>query len=150
MHAELFRTLMAGLGLDPTYGAHVDAVPAVTLATGNVISMFGLNRRLRGALLGHLAAFEMTSSLPNRRYGNGLRRLGAGPATTRFFDEHVEADAVHEQIAAVDLCGSFVAAEPDQAAEVLFGAGCALALDGAAAAHLLDRWRSAPRRAEAA
>jgi len=150
MHAELFRTLMAGLGLDPTYGAHVDAVPAVTLATGNVISMFGLNRRLRGALLGHLAAFEMTSSLPNRRYGNGLRRLGAAPATTRFFDEHVEADAVHEQIAAVDLCGSFVAAEPDQAAEVLFGAGCALALDGAAAAHLLDRWRSAPLRAEAA
>ena len=57
---------------------------------------------------------------------------------------------MHEQIAAVDLCGSFVAAEPDQAAEVLFGAGCALALDGAAAAHLLDRWRSAPQRAEAA
>ena len=54
--------------------------------------MFGLHRRLRGALVGHLAVFEMTSSIPNRRYANGLRRLGI-PEATRFFDEHVEADA---------------------------------------------------------
>ena len=40
------------------------------------MSLFGLHRRLRGALVGHLAAFEMTSSIPNRRYGDGLRRLG--------------------------------------------------------------------------
>lgn len=140
MHSELFRGTMAHLHLDNTYGAYVDAAPAATLATSNVISLFGLNRRLRGATLGHLAAFEMTSSLPNRRYGNGLRRLGIDPAAARFYDEHVEADAVHEQIAMVDLCGAFVADEPDQAAEVLFGAACALALDADAAARMLERW----------
>ena len=30
----------------------------------------------RGAIVGHLAMFEMTSAQPNRRYGNALRRLG--------------------------------------------------------------------------
>lgn len=140
VHAELFRATMLGLGLDAAYGAHLDAVPALTLATNNLMSLFGLHRRLRGAILGHLAVFEMTSSLPNRRYGNGLRRLGLGPDTTRFYDEHVEADAVHEQIAAHDLCASFCAAEPGQSAPVLFGAACALALDGRLSRHVLARW----------
>jgi heme oxygenase-like protein len=142
MHAELFRHTMTALDLDDTYGAYVDDVPAVTLATTNLMSLFGLHRRLRGALLGHLAAFEMTSSLPNRRYGNGLRRLGGDADATRFYDEHVAADAVHEQIAAHDMCGAFVAAEPEAAGEVLFGAAAALALDGIVAGHLLDSWAS--------
>jgi Iron-containing redox enzyme len=145
MHVELFRSMLDSLGIDSTYGAYVDAVPAVTLATSNLISLFGLHRRLRGVLVGHLAAFEMTSSIPNRRYGDGLRRLGGDRTATRFFDEHVEADAVHEQIAAVDLCGGYVAAEADQeaaAADVLFGAACCLAVDSAASDHMLDAWRA--------
>jgi hypothetical protein len=141
MHAELFRRALAGLGVPHGYGDHVDAVPAVTLATSNVISMFGLHRRHRGALLGHLAAYEMTSSTPNRRYGNGLRRLGFDAATTRFYDEHVEADAAHEQIAAHDMCGGFCAAEPDQVGAVMFGAASALALDGRFAEHVLRCWQ---------
>ncbi|WP_329102792.1 iron-containing redox enzyme family protein [Micromonospora sp. NBC_01699] len=140
MHAELFRDTMDWLGLDTGYGAYVDSVPAVTLATNNLISLFGLHRRWRGALLGHLAAFEMTSSLPNRRYGDTLRRLGGTPEATRFYDEHVEADAVHEQIAAYDLCGSFALDEPARAGDVLFGAACCLALDRLVAEHTLGSW----------
>ncbi|MEH1095128.1 iron-containing redox enzyme family protein [Micromonospora sp. CPCC 205739] len=140
MHAELFRRTLDRLGLDTGYAAYLDRVPAVTLATNNLISLFGLHRRLRGALLGHLAAFEMTSSLPNRRYGNGLRRLGLDEVATRFYDEHVEADAVHEQIAAHDLCGGLVRTEPGLAVDVLFGAAAALAVDRLFAAHLLDSW----------
>nr|BFE59043.1 iron-containing redox enzyme family protein [Dactylosporangium thailandense] len=140
MHAELFRGTMRELGLDDTYGAYLDAAPAATLAVNNLMSLFGLHRRLLGAILGHLAIYEMTSSLPNRRYGNGLRRLGFGPAATRFYDEHVEADAVHEQIAAHDLCGSYCADRPEQSSLVLFGAACALALDARFAGHLLTRW----------
>ncbi|MFC4147800.1 iron-containing redox enzyme family protein [Micromonospora mangrovi] len=153
MHAELFRRTMRRLDLDTDYAAHLDRVPAVTLATNNLISLFGLHRRLRGALLGHLAAFEMTSSLPNRRYGNGLRRLGLDEVATRFYDEHVEADAVHEQIAAYDLCGGLVRAEPALAGDVLFGAAAALAVERLFAAHLLDAWaagRSSLRSAPAA
>jgi hypothetical protein len=141
MHSELFRRTMRALDLDDTYGAGVDYAPAVTLATVNAMSLFGLHRRRRGASAGHLAAFEMTSSLPNRRYGNGLRRLGLGPEATEFYDEHVEADAAHEQIAVRDLCGSLVAGEPELAADVLFGAATALALEAPVAAHMLGAWK---------
>jgi hypothetical protein len=140
MHQELFRRTMTALDLDTTYGAYVSAAPALTLASNNVMSMFGMHRRWRGALLGHLAAYEMTSTAPNRAYGNGLRRLGGDADATRFYDEHVEADAVHEQIAAYDMCGSFCVEEPDRAPDVLFGARCALALDGVWAGWVLDRW----------
>jgi hypothetical protein len=143
MHAELFRTTMRELDLNTTYGAYVDAVPAITLATNNLMSLFGLHRRHRAALLGHLAAFEMTSSLPNRRYGNGLRRLGGNATATRFYDEHVEADAAHEQIAANDMCGGFCADHPSQAGNILFGAACGLALDRLFAARLLTSWEEA-------
>jgi hypothetical protein len=140
MHAELFGATMRALGLDDTYGAYIDAVPAVTLAANNAMSLFGLHRRRLGALLGHLAAFEMTSSLPNRRYGNGLRRLGYERRATRFYDEHVEADAVHEQVAAHDLCGAFAREHPGRAADVLAGAATCLALDNLVAGWLLEHW----------
>src|SRR5690606_26573421 len=113
--------------------------------------LFGLHRRLRGALLGQLAAYEMTSSLPNRAYASGLRRLGGDDAAARFYDEHVEADAVHEQIAAYDMCGAFCADEPQSAALVLFGARAGLAVDEAWARHLMGRWeagRSSLRHAD--
>ncbi|MET0234380.1 MAG: iron-containing redox enzyme family protein [Kibdelosporangium sp.] len=140
MHSELFRATMRALGLNDTYGHYIDQVPAVVFAVSNTMSMFGLQRRFTGALLGHLAAFEMTSSLPNRRYGNGLRRLGFDTEATRFYDEHVEADAVHEQIAAHDLCGSYAEQHPDKAGDILFGAACALAVEAQFATYLLDYW----------
>jgi Iron-containing redox enzyme len=106
------------------------------------MTMFGLHRRLRGAAVGHLAALEMTSSLPNRRYGNGLRRLGFGAEVTRFFDEHIEADAVHEQIAAHDLARGLAVREPVLVDDILFGAAAALATDGLVARHLLAAWEA--------
>ena len=82
----------------------------------------------------------MTSSIPNRRYGNALRRLGFGPDVTHFYDEHVEADAVHENIAAWDLAGGLAAAEPEVAADILFGARALLQVEALWAAHLMDSW----------
>jgi hypothetical protein len=144
MHSALFAKTMRALGLDDSYGAYWADADGPTFAVSNLMSMFGLQRRLRGAALGHLAAFEMTSTSPNRRYGNGLRRLGFGREATEFFDVHVEADAVHEQLAAVDMCGSFVEALPQQRAEVLFGAACALELDRRFAESLVRRWNFEP------
>jgi hypothetical protein len=140
MHSELFAGLMRDLGLDAGYGALWDEAPAVAFTSVNTMSLFGLHRRWRGAALGHLTAVEMTSSEPSRRYSSGLRRLGFGPSTTVFYDEHVEADAVHEQIASVDMCGSLVAENPALLPDVLFGAAASLAMDGLAARHLLGCW----------
>jgi hypothetical protein len=142
MHSELFAGLMRHLDLDATYGALWDAAPAAAFASVNTMSLFGLHRRWRGAALGHLACVEMTSSEPSRRYSAGLRRLGFDERVTVFYDEHVEADAVHEQIASVDMCGSLVADEPGLLPDVLFGAACSLAMDGVAADHLLGAWQA--------
>ncbi|WP_298462374.1 iron-containing redox enzyme family protein [uncultured Cellulomonas sp.] len=141
IHSELFAGTMRALGLDDTYGAYLDAVPALTLASTNVMSLFGLHRRLRGAITGHLAAFEMTSSIPCRRYAAGFRRHGYGEDVTFYFDEHVEADAVHEQIAGRDLAGGLAEAEPAVRDDVLWGAATYLAVDGMAGAAMLAAWQ---------
>ena len=141
IHAELFASSMAALGLDPSYGAYIDQIPGITLATVNLMSLFGLHRRWLGAIVGHLALFEMTSSIPNRRYAEGLRRLGLGEEATLFFDEHVTADAVHENIAAVDLAGGLLRQDPTSAPAVLWGARTLGELDKRWAEHLLGCWR---------
>ncbi|WP_200942210.1 iron-containing redox enzyme family protein [Angustibacter sp. Root456] len=142
VHAALFAQSMRALGLDDSYGAYVDLVPATSLAVVNAMSLFGLTRRLRGAVVGHLAAFEMTSTLPNKRYAQGLRRLDAPDEAIAYFDEHVEADAVHEQIAAHDLAGGLVRDEPTLAGDVLLGARVALALDTLVSDAMVAAWKS--------
>jgi hypothetical protein len=140
IHAELFAKSMAALGLDRRYGAYVDRLPALTLRTVNLMSLCGLHRRLRGAIVGHLALFEMTSSIPNRRYGDGLRRLGFSGDATDFFDEHVEADAVHEAVAAVDLAGGLVRQDPSLCGDVLWGARCLARVEADWGEAVLSAW----------
>lgn len=149
MHSRLFAKTMRTLGLDDRENAYLAHAPGETLATVNLMSATGLRRSRRGAIVGHLAMFEMTSALPNRRYGNALRRLGFGVETTDFYDEHVEADAVHENIAAYDLAGSLARQEPELAADILFGAQALLFLEDRLGRRLLDAWeedRSSLRR----
>ncbi|MDQ0736591.1 iron-containing redox enzyme family protein [Arthrobacter agilis] len=152
MHSVLFARTLRELGMDDTYGAYLDAVPAITLASNNLMSLFGLNRRLRGAIVGHLAAYEMTSSQPNRLYSRGFTRHGYGEPATGYFDEHVEADAVHEQIAGRDMAGGLVESDPLLLPDVLFGAAAALAVDTLVTAHIMGAWedgRSSLRPSEA-
>jgi hypothetical protein len=140
MHAQLFRALLTDWDLHQTYGHYLDHVPGVTLLATNVISMFGLHRRWRGALVGHLAMFEMTSSVPNARYARGHRRLGGGEDAALFFDEHVVADSVHDQIALHDLAGGLAQHEPRLVDDIIFGARCAAYADAAFARHVFARW----------
>jgi hypothetical protein len=141
-HARLYAKTMEALGLDPDYGAYLDLIPAPTLATVNLMSLFGRHRRLRGAIVGHLALLEMDSTQPNRRYGNALRRLGFGADATDFYDEHVEADAVHEALAAHDLAGALAVDEPWLVPDILFGAQAMLALDETIGRHLYEAFRA--------
>lgn len=142
MHSELFRQTMRGMGLRDDFGAYIDRIPAVTLAAVNMISLFGMHRRHRGAITGHLALYEMTSSIPQAAYARGFRRLGYGSAVTDYFDEHVEADAVHEQIAGRDLAGGLAEDEPELVPGILFGAQAAAAVDALAGAQYLDAWEA--------
>jgi hypothetical protein len=140
VHAERFAVTMEALGLDRTYGAYVDAVPGVTLATVNLVSLFGLHRRWRGALVGHLAIFEMASVVPMGRYARALRRFGFGSPAVDFYDVHVEADEVHQVVAARDLAAGFARQEPEQAGAILFGARAIMRVEERFATALLDAW----------
>jgi hypothetical protein len=142
VHARLFAGLMEDLGLDPSYGHYLDAGSAPMLATVNLMSLLGLHRRLRGALVGHFAAVEITSSPGSRRLAEAMRRTGAGRAAEFFYDEHVEADAVHEQVVRHDVIGGLLAQEPDLADDVVFGIDATGYLEDRFAEHLLTRWRA--------
>jgi hypothetical protein len=140
MHATVFRNTLSVLGLENCYGAYLDYLPGVTLATVNLMSLFGLHRRWRGAIVGHLALFEMTSTGPNTRYGDALRRLGYAEAATKFYDVHVEADTDHEVMAREGLVAGLVEQEPDLAGDILFGARALALVEGAWAQHVLSCW----------
>jgi hypothetical protein len=140
LHAHLFARGMDSVGLRSEYPAYIDEVPVEILEENNAMTLFGTHRRLRGAALGHLAAFEVTSSQPARRIAQGLARLGMGQPLIAYYEEHVEADAVHEQLAVRTICASLVAAEPALAADVFFGAFTALDLESRYAARMLRDW----------
>ncbi len=140
MHATLFADTLRALGLDDAYGAYLDCIPGVTLATTNLVSLFGLHRRWRGALVGHLAVFEMTSVAPMGRYSGALERLGLDVDARRFYDVHVEADTDHEVVALERMVAGLVAAEPHLAGDIIWGAMALMALERRFAEHLLDSW----------
>ena len=139
MHARLFADLLADAGLDPAYGHYLDAAPAVTLATVNMMSLFGLHRSLRGALVGHFAAAEITTPPSARRLARAVERRGLDPG---FYTEHIEADAVHEQVLRHDVIGGLLTHEPHLAADVVLGVQATETLEARFGAHLLDQWNT--------
>jgi hypothetical protein len=140
MHSALFADTMVALGLDPTYGAHVDLIPAVTLATVNLISLLGLHRRLRGALVGHLALFEMTSVGPMSLYSRAMNRLGVDSEGRRFYDVHVTADVEHRCLALDQMVAGLVEAEPGLAPDIVDGARWLCELERRFSDHILGAW----------
>jgi len=153
-HAELFANTMADLDLDPTPGAYLDLVPGVSLATDNLVSALGLQRRWRGALVGHLAAFEMTSVRSMARYSSAIAKLGLPERAAEFYDVHVAADRLHAEIAKDDLLLGLAESDPKAIVDAPFGAAALLAVEWRFSAHLLDAWQhqrssllvSAPQR----
>ncbi|MFC8224822.1 iron-containing redox enzyme family protein [Streptomyces sp. NPDC057287] len=142
IHARLFANLMDELGLDHTYGRYLDAASAQVLCTVNVMSLFGLHQALRGALIGHFAAVEVTSPPGSRRLAKAMRRTGAGPAAARFYEEHVEADAVHEQLVRHEVIEPLLAAQPGLDVDVAFGIHATGLLEDRLGEFLLAAWRT--------
>ncbi|MCE7047632.1 iron-containing redox enzyme family protein [Streptomyces purpurascens] len=142
VHARLFADLMTDLGLDTRYGRYLDAATAEALVTVNLMSLFGLHRALRGALVGHFATVEITSSPGSRRLAQAMRRTGAGSAAEHFYDEHVEADAVHEQVVRHDVIGGLLEQEPYLAPDVVFGIDATGFVEDRFGARLLGDWRA--------
>jgi hypothetical protein len=149
VHQQLFADALDAAGLDSTYLGYLDAVPAESLAVVNLMSMFGLHRELRGAAIGDFASTEITSSPGSRRLVEALQRMGAPEPCIRFYAEHIEADAVHEQVVRTDVVADMVATEPHLNHDVIFGIRAKDVVEERLAAHLMDCWsegRSSLRR----
>jgi len=140
MHARLFANMMDSLGLSSAYGDYLDVAPAAVLAEVNLMSLCGLHRALRGALIGQFATVELTSSPGSDRLVKALRRMEAPEAAVEFYAEHVEADAVHEQLVRHGVIAPLLAAEPDLARDVVFGIRASGLLADRMSALLLTRW----------
>lgn len=149
VHQRLFAELLDASGLDAAYLAYLDAVPAESLAVVNLMSLFGLHRRWRGAAVGHFAATEITSPPGSQRLVAALHRIGAPEPCARFYREHVEADAVHEQVVRTDVVAELIATEPQLEIDVVFGIRAHAVVENRLAELMLTAWsagRSSLRR----
>ncbi|GGV86773.1 hypothetical protein GCM10015535_35550 [Streptomyces gelaticus] len=142
IHAQLFADLMADLGLETRYGHYLDTGYAEMLALVNVMSLFGLHRRMRGALVGHFAAVEITSSPASRHLAHAMKHTGAGPAAERFYNEHVEADAVHEQVVRREVIGGLLDEEPELEPDIAFGIAATSYLEDRLSRRFFAAWEA--------
>ena len=142
LHQQLFADLLTAAGLDSGYLAYLDMVPAESLMVVNLMSLFGLHRQLRGAAIGHFAATEITSPPGSRRLVEALQRLAAPQECVAFYSEHVEADAVHEQVVRVDVVGDLVAREPQLDRDVVFGIRAHAAVEDRLADAIMASWKA--------
>jgi hypothetical protein len=69
-----------------------------------------------------------------------MRRCGAGPAAEHFYDEHVEADAVHEQVVRHEVIGGLLADEPSLEPDIAFGCAATVHLEDRLAEHIGVAW----------
>ena len=141
-HQQLFADLLTAAGLDSTYLAYLEVVPAESLAVVNLMSLFGLHRQLRGAAVGHFASTEITSPPGSGRLVEALQRLAAPPECIAFYREHVEADAVHEQVVRIDVVGDLVAREPQLDRDVAFGIRAHAAVEDRLAEAIMAFWKA--------
>jgi len=66
--------------------------------------------------------------------------MGASDVCAAFYREHVEADAVHEQVVRTDVVGDLVAREPHLDADVVFGIRAHALVEDRLADHMLRCW----------
>lgn len=142
LHQQLFADLMTAAGLDSTYLGYLGNVGAESLAVVNLMSLFGLHRRLRGATIGHFASTEITSPPGSRRLVEALERMGAPAQCGAFYREHVEADAVHEQVVRTDVVGDLLTREPQLESDIVFGIRACDVVENRLADTLLASWQA--------
>ncbi|MCE5291945.1 MAG: iron-containing redox enzyme family protein [Nocardiaceae bacterium] len=142
MHSVLFGDLMAAAGLSRDYLHYIDEVPGQALANVNFMSMCGLHRDLRGAMVGLFTAVEIVNPPSAARMVDALKRLEAPSACIHFYAEHVEADAVHEQVMRHEVLQDLIDREPGLRRDVVFGVESAGYLESRLATHLIETWAS--------
>jgi hypothetical protein len=142
IHQQLYADLMVAAGLDASYLGYLDVVPAQALAVVNLMSLFGLHRQWRGAAIGHFASTEITSPPGSRRLMTALQRINAPETCVAFYREHVEADAVHEQVVRTEVVEDLINREPYLQRDVVFGMRARDIVEDLLAELMMNSWNA--------
>ncbi len=120
VHQQLFADLMVAAGLDGQLPRLHRRRAGRVAGPGEPDVPVRLHRKHRGCAVGHFASTEITSSRLTPA-GRGLGAPWAPETCVAFYREHVEADAVHEQVVRSEVVGDLVSREPALNGDVIFG-----------------------------
>lgn len=146
---QSFAILMAKAGLDATYLAYLDRLPAQSLAVGNLMTLLGLHRAQRGAAAGFFAAAEASFAQTSRILLDAMRHVNAPAACTEFYRDYIENDAPREHSETHAAVSALALREPHLDHDVIFGIRAQQVLETMRAEHLVSSWsagRSSLRR----
>lgn len=142
LRPRLFARTMELAELDPRPGAYADYLPAISLASANLVSFFGLHRRLAGAAHGHVTVGEMLSRADGSKLSCGLARLGFDPEATRCFEVESGSTAGPAPIATNDRAGGPDEDDPGTRDQMFFGAAASCLLHDLVDQWQLDSWEA--------
>ncbi|AOK18348.1 spermidine/putrescine ABC transporter [Burkholderia cepacia] len=94
-HVQMFRQLLTDVGIMRSGDDFASQLTWQGLRGYNLFMLCALNRQHYFKLLGVMAATELLDPPQYRKLIAGCRRLGLGPSTTRYYDEHITVDDVH-------------------------------------------------------
>lgn len=92
MHGPMLMRLADHLELSPS----IDRTVAASLALGNLLVAFSMNRRYAFHALGALGAVELTAPWRADHVARGLKRLGVGPER-KYYALHATLDVEHSR-----------------------------------------------------
>ncbi|SAK39767.1 iron-containing redox enzyme family protein [Caballeronia ptereochthonis] len=120
-HVQLFRQLLLDVGITPSGDDFASTLTWQGLRGYNLFMLCALNRQHYYKLLGVMAATELLDPPQYRKLIVGCRRLGLGPSTTRYYDEHITVDDIHGEGWLENVIRPLARREPRAMSEVWVG-----------------------------
>jgi hypothetical protein len=133
MHGPMLERLALALNLEQD----CDDVVSESLALGNLMIAFAMNRRYAYQSIGALGVIELTAPGRAVHVNRGLKRLGFGGDVRRYFALHSTLDVKHSEAWNREVTRSLVAENPSVAAAIAEGALMRLT----AGARCFERYR---------
>jgi heme oxygenase-like protein len=133
MHGPMLETLAVALNLETSY----NDVVVESLALGNMMIAFAMNRRYAYQSIGALGVIELTAPGRADCVNRGLKRLGVSGQVRRYFALHATLDVKHSEAWNRDVLRPLIAASPEVAPAIAEGALLRLT----AGARCFERYR---------
>lgn len=133
MHGPMLQRLSQALSIEETGADVVEE----SLALGNLMIAFAMNRRYAYHSIGALGVIELTAPGRAAQVNRGLKRLGFGGDVRRYFALHATLDVKHSEGWNREVLKPLVAADPQVAPAIAEGALLRLC----AGARCFERYR---------